>query len=83
MQASYSNRSDHLQVDTNYMPTLQIHAVTGSDVCVENVIDYITRNDAMLSDMKEGLEGFYSICCDIYINCNFTEWWLIRIICNY
>ena len=69
--AGYSNRFVHLQVDTNYMPTLPLHVVTGSDVWVESAIDYITRNDAMLSDMINSLEGLYSICCDIYINCQF------------
>ena len=65
VKAMASNRSVHLQVDTDYTSTLPFDGVTGSDVWVESGIEYITRNDAMLSEMKDGLESLYPICCDI------------------
>ena len=65
MQASSSTRSVHLQVDTNYTSTLSPHVITGSNVWDESAIDYITRNDAILCEMKDGMKGLYSICGDI------------------
>ena len=47
------------------MSTLPLRGITGSDVWVESTIDYITRNDAILSEMKDGLQGLSSICGDI------------------
>ena len=60
-QEQSSNRSVRLQVDTNYTSTLQLQGITGSGVGVESPIDYITRIYAISSDMKDGLQGLYSL----------------------
>ena len=46
------------QVDTKCTSNLPLQGLTGSEVWVESTIDYITRNDTILSEMRYDLDNF-------------------------
>ena len=57
--ASSSSSSAHLLVNTNYTSTIPLHGVIKSDVRVERAIDYFTRINIILSEMKDGRKPLF------------------------
>ena len=51
-----------VQVDTKYTTSLPIQGTECSDIWVESAVDYITRNQAILDDMRDGLDSLKYVC---------------------
>ena len=53
------------QIDTKYTSIVPLQGLIGSEVWVENAIDYSTRDDTILSEMRDSVDSLYAVCDDI------------------